>query len=511
MIDLDRNTDPEQLRVVARLLDAEVRRLQMTIKKQSKVLAELCALDTEEAQRRFGLLEEQLRRHHEQAFSGGSERRPKEKSDEEKKAEADKRKPPSKKGGARTEQPDLPIEDVDQSLEPADQTCPCCGGELGEWAGKADVSEVIDVTEVRYTLKRQTQRKYTCRCGHIETAEGIRKLTAGGRYSMDFGIHVVLARFVDLIPLDRLRKIMARSGLIVTSQTLWDQVRMVANLLEPAKNRLLRELQAGVVALADETRWPLLGARSGKGLENKHDTKNWCIWALVGESGVVYEIQDSRSNEAGRHLLQGFHGVLVVDGYVVYRSLAKEGNFTLAHDWTHVRRKFIEAEASDAEACAPFIEDIGQLFLIERDLAIRTKELPTTEAKALREQVRDEQSKPIVARIGQRAVEVRALKDSPLGEALRYLENRWEGLQVYLRNGDVPITSNGVERALRSPVVGRKISLGSRSRDGVRVTGILHSLVESAKLCGVDPAAYLRAALIAAVDGAPIPLPAEIR
>ena len=511
MINIDHTSDPELLRAVAHLLDDEVQRLQKVIKEQSEVLAKLSTKDAEEVQRRLEHLEKELRDRRDRALCGGSERRPRDKTDEDKKAKEKQKKPPSKKGGARTPQPLLPIEHVDQSLEPADQTCPCCGNGLVEWQGKADVSEVIDVTEVRYTLKKQTQRKYTCQCGHIETAAGIRKLAPGSRYSMEFGIHVVLSRFVDLLPLERLRKIMARSGLAVTSQTLWNQLRMVANLLEPAKDRLLAQIREGGVALADETRWPLLGARSGKGLENKHDTKNWCIWAIVGRSGIVYEIQDSRSNEAGRKLLDGFRGILVTDGYVVYRSLAKEGNFVLAHDWVHVRRKFLEAEISNAKESKPFLDDIGELFLIEREIDARVAGLPPIEAKALRKQVRDERSKPIVARIGRRAVEVRALKESPLGEALRYLENQWDGLQVFLRYPEVPITTNGVEQTLRNPVVGRKTSLGSRSEDGIRVTAILHSLVETAKHCGVDPAEYLRVALIAALDGAPIPLPADLK
>ena len=124
--------------------------------------------------------------------------------------------------------------------------------------------------------------------------------------------------------------------------------------------------------------------------------------------------------------------------------------------------------------------------------------------------MRDERSKPIVARIGERAMQVKALRESPIAKAIQYLENRWEGLQVYLRDPKVPITSNGIERALRGPVLGRKNSLGSRSERGLRSASVLYTLIESAKQCGVDPTTYLMVAATAAIHGNEIPLPHEL-
>ena len=95
------------------------------------------------------------------------------------------------------------------------------------------------------------------------------------------------------------------------------------------------------------------------------------------------------------------------------------------------------------------------------------------------------------------------LKDS-------YLENRWDGLKVFLTRPEVPITSHGFERVLRGPVVARKVSLDSRSKRGIEATSVMLSLIESAKLRGFEPTAYLREALHAALDGAIILLPHEL-
>ena len=97
-----------------------------------------------------------------------------------------------------------------------------------------------------------------------------------------------------------------------------------------------------------------------------------------------------------------------------------------------------------------------------------------------------------------------------MGKALTYLKNRWKGLQVYLTNPRVPITSNAVERALRGPVLGRKNSLGSRSKRGIHAASVLYSLIESARLSGVEPGHYLRTALHAALGKETIPLPHEV-
>jgi hypothetical protein len=107
-------------------------------------------------------------------------------------------------------------------------------------------------------------------------------------------------------------------------------------------------------------------------------------------------------------------------------------------------------------------------------------------------------------------MEVKALRESPIAKAVKYLENRWEGLTRFLGDGRIPITSNGVEAALRNPVLGRNNHFGSKSVRGTQVAAIFYSFVESAKLNGLDPAAYLKTAALAHIRGQTVPLPHEI-
>jgi transposase len=102
------------------------------------------------------------------------------------------------------------------------------------------------------------------------------------------------------------------------------------------------------------------------------------------------------------------------------------------------------------------------------------------------------------------------LPESGLGQALKYMSNRWTGLTRFLTDPRVPLDNGATERAMRGLAVGRKKHYGSRSRRGTEVAAFSYSLMETAKLCGVDPKRYLREAALAALRREPIPLPNQL-
>lgn len=128
----------------------------------------------------------------------------------------------------------------------------------------------------------------------------------------------------------------------------------------------------------------------------------------------------------------------------------------------------------------------------------------------LRRKLRDKKSRAIIAQIQQWALEQRALPQSGLGKAIAYMGGRWHGLVLFLEDARIPLDNNATERGLRGPVIGRKNHYGSRSKRGTEVAALLYSLTESAKLCGLEPKAYLRRAVSAALAGETIPLPHEM-
>src|SRR5207249_10523515 len=139
----------------------------------------------------------------------------------------------------------------------ADRKRRVCGGKLDEM-GQFEESEEVTVVERSFVLVKHRRTKYRCRCNAcVETALGPPKLKAGCRYSPEFAVEVVTGKYLDHIPLERQVRIMAREGLNVDSQTLWDQTETVARLLAPAARALHDRVLAAEVVHADESWWRL--------------------------------------------------------------------------------------------------------------------------------------------------------------------------------------------------------------------------------------------------------------
>jgi len=273
---------------------------------------------------------------------------------------------------------------------------------------------------------------------------------------------------------------------------LWDQLNLLAKHLSPAGEALHRYVLGQPVIGADETFWRLM-----EGSENKR----WQTWAITAPNAVSYQIRDSRSAAAAANVLDGYVGTVLCDGYSAYSSLQKRGgNFRLAHCWAHVRRKFVESEPMFPEACGEVLGLIGKLYQLERECS----------GDAQRARVRAEHSRAVTKEIQAWALRQQALPQSPLGKAIAYMGSMWEGLLHFLDEPRLALDNNATERALRGVVLGRKNHYGSRSERGTEVAALLYSLIESAKLAGVEPDAYLRAAVRAAIHGQTIPLPHEL-
>jgi transposase len=397
---------------------------------------------------------------------------------------------PARPGHGPREQPALPIVDIRHEL-PADQrACPACGGTLTELVGQCETAERITTVKATYHVEHHARQKYRCACnGAVVTAPAPPTLIPGGRYTPAFAVGVAVAKYTDHLPLERQVRMMAREGLIVESQTLWDQIQALARHLEPSYEALGRRALVTPVIHVDETRWPRLGSDAPAA---------GTVWGVATPTVAFYRILPGKSADEGRQILGGYRGTVVVDGYAVYEVLARDGpDFALAHCWAHTKRKY-EANATDwPTACAAIDELIGDLYAVERLVPGRFP--GDAAAQALRHQLRQERSRAITDRIKAWATEQVGLPRSELGKAVRYMLERWTGLTRFLDNPCIPLDNNAAERALRGPVVGRKNHYGSKSLRGTQVAALFYTLCESAKLVGVDPHTYLLTATQAAL------------
>jgi transposase len=483
--------------------------LEKTVIRQSKEIARLRAENARlrgqdvDPQMEIELLREQLAAMQHKVFGSSSEKRP----HTEDNSSGEKEKP--RRGHGPRSQPDLPIEVVPHTLAEEDRTCSICGQVMVEMGDQAEESEEITVVGVEYKILKHRRQKYRCRCNEqVLTAPGPVKLIEGGRYSIDFAVAVAEGKYLDHLPLERQVRAMERAGLLVDSQTLWDQIQALARHLQPTYEALCSKVLDSDVVYADETFW-----RNHEG----GNTNKWWTWCVASDEIAAYRILRNRSQRAAEEVLGGFEGVVLTDGYGAYQALQRDGpDLKLAHCWAHVRRKFLEAEDAYPRLSEHAVKQIGELFKIEREIPKPARGATDDERVAaleLRRRLRGKRSKPIVDELLKWALENRpaVLPKSKMGKAIAYMLQLWEGLTRFLDDPRIPVDNNAAERALRGVVVGRKNHYGSRSKRGTEVAALFYTIFETAKLSQVDPRAYVTQAAHRAIQLAgAVTLPSDL-
>lgn len=432
-----------------------------------------------------------------------SERRPRPPEDKPRKEKKERAR------SGPTPQLKLPCVDVHHPLDEADKICVKCGGGLREMAGQAEVSELVVAVERRYRVERHHRQKYHCGgCGHIDTALGpMTRLVPGGRYDLSFALQVALDKYLDHLPLERQVRRMKRSGLVVTSQTLWDQLWALYGLLLPTLIALKVQARCADVLHVDETSWRMMG---------KGRSKKWWLWVVRSARAVIFELLPSRGNDAAKVALGDYAGIVVADGYGVYASLEKalekQGgrqvglngevevlpNYLLAGCWMHARRPLFKAEKS-TDVVSEALDCIGELYAVEalaKERARGDPEALLRERRVLREQ----RSRGLVDGLKRWRDAQRPLPKSKHAEGVRFLTNHWTTLTRFLDDPRIPLDNGPAERALRGPVVGRNNYRGVRSQRGAEVAAAFFSFFASCEVVGADPAAWLEAAVRKAMD-----------
>lgn len=390
---------------------------------------------------------------------------------------------PRRKGkahGRRRLPKDLPRERVLVDL-PEDQKRCACGQPL-EPIGES-VSEKIDYVPASYKVIQTVQPRYACPHCHDgvvaapRPAQAVEKsLAAEG-----FIAQVVVSKFADHLPLHRQSQILARQGLDFSRSTLCDLVSAAADALGPIADELRRQVLATDYLQTDDTPVVVLEPDEGGSIKGR-------VWTYLDPLGgqVVYDATRTHERAGVERFLAGFRGFLQADAYKGYDALYRDGTVIEVACWAHARRRFVAALDGGEPLAATLLSLVQQLYQVEREAA----ELSREERLALREA----RSRPILAEIDaqRRWLAERALPKSPLGDALRYLDNQWQPLQRFVTDGRLRIDNNGAESQLRAVAVGRKNWLFAGRFTGAQRAATLYSLVQSCKLAKLEPFAYLR-------------------
>ena len=478
--ELEREQDIEQLRRIALAQHAQIGQLIAALTRKCTEL-EAFKGSKDELQQTLALIDQLTQQ---QRALTGKRRGDGDDGANESKGEEPGDRPAKKRGTGATSQPALPSRPLLCELTKADLVCDSCGGELHKMVDQFEESEMIDVVDVEYHVKQVMRQKYTCRCGGcIKTAPGPERAIVGGRYSLDLAIKIIIDKYLYHLPLARQTRIMAQHGLVITPQALWDQLYAVSQRLRITVAGLIKHVMEQPVIGLDQTSWPRL---DGGG------TKPWQMWCLTAPGAVVHRIREDKSAATFTLLVGEYRGVIVCDALGTHEAGAREAShILLAGCWAHCFRKFKDAEPDHPEAVRA-LQLIGKLYKIderaEGDLE-KLAELRRSESATVIEELK--------TWLGEQAT----LKTLSIGKAAGYVIANWERLTRFLADARIPLDNNATERGIRGPVVGRKNHYGSKSRSGTQVASIFYSLLETAKLHGVNPREYLRAAIAAADNG----------
>ena len=405
-------------------------------------------------------------------------------------------------GKRRTNRGSLPahLPRIEVVVDIDDKTCPCCKAELhriGE-----DKSERLDMVPAQFRVLVTRRPKYACRScedGVIQ-AQAPARLIEGGLPTEATIAQVLISKYADHLPLYRQAQIYARQGIDLDRSTLADWVGHAAWHLRPLHERLLGKLRQRSKLFADETTMPVLDPGRGR-------TKTGQLWAYAADDGpwggadppgVVYVYAPDRKAERPITHLDGFKGILQVDGYAGYRKLAERGDVQLAFCWSHMRRNFYElATPGPAPIASEALKRIAEFYAIEKDIRGRSAEE--------RRLIRKQKSQPLANSFEQwlRAKLGLISQKGKLAEAIRYALSRWEGLTRFIDDGRIELDNNAVERSIRPIALNRKNALFAGSDGGAEHWAAIASLIETCKLNDVDPLAYLTDVLTRIVNGHP--------
>ena len=384
-------------------------------------------------------------------------------------------------------------------IVPGPIACACCGStklaKLGE-----DVTETLEVVPRQWKVVQYVREKFTCRaCERISQAPAPFHVLSRGFAGPSLLAMILFEKYGQHQPLNRQSERYAREGVDLSLSTLADQVGGCAVLLRPLYDRIRAHVFAGSRVHGDDTPVPVLA---------KGKTASGRAWVYVRDdrpfgghdppAAVFFYSRDRTGDHPERHL-KGYAGILQADAYAgfnrLYEAGRKPGPITEAACWAHGRRKFfVLADITTnvrgkLSVVAPLalaaIKRIDAIFDIEREISGLSADERLT--------VRRGQIASLVADLEawMRTERAKLSRHSEVAKAMDYMLKRWAAFTRFLGDGQICLTNNAAERELRGIALGRKSWLFAGSDRGGERAAVMYTLIQTARLNGVDPQAWL--------------------
>jgi len=382
--------------------------------------------------------------------------------------------------------------------------CGCQMTQIGQ-----DVQDKLGFVPKQFYQERHVYPKYTCRnaeCTYhrekLVQAKTQLQIIDKSVATPELLAHILISKYADHLLLYRQSLIYQRSGVYLSDSTLADWVGRCGLQLGFLVNRLIKLMLIQPILHADETPVKVLNGYGMKDAKGK--LKQGYVWAYVtpqhsegfgGFKAVVYDFAQGRGSEHPNAFLNSFKGKLICDGYNGYKPLFGRGVIEVGC-MAHARRKFYELHVTGQSLISIEALDLfGQLYAVEREIdeQFEKNQIPLpTDAQIVR-QIRQDKAKPVVERLYAWLQEKRlgTTKNASITKAIEYCLKRWQALTRYLEDGNLPIDNNWAENQMRPWALGRKNWLFAGSLESGQRAANIMSLIQSARLNGLDPYAYL--------------------
>ncbi len=396
---------------------------------------------------------------------------------------------PANKPGRKVLPAELPRVEIVHDLSLDQQQCPE-GHPLTEIG--VEISEQLDIIPAKVQVIRHIRKKYACPCcqAGVKLAPMPPQPIPKSNASPNLLAFIVTGKFLDGLPLYRQTRQFDRIGVNLPRATLANWTIHCGGLIQPLINLMQDQVNAYPVQQIDETTVQVL-----KEVGKAASTKSY-MWVQRGgppeRPVILFTYAPSRNQSVAEQLLDGYQGYLQTDGYAAYANVCAQHKLKHLGCWAHVRRKFDEAlkaqgkQAANHNSIAHHVMlRIQALYRIEADI----KHLPPEDKQRIRQQ----QALPILnaMKIWLDQTLLQVTPSSLTGKALAYLAKQWPTLTVYCQDSRLAIDNNSVERAIRPFVIGRNNWIFSDTVHGAKASANLYSLIETARLNGLEPYAYL--------------------
>lgn len=384
----------------------------------------------------------------------------------------------------------LPVEEIILDLPESEAVCNVCGKQL-KLMGKKFIRQLLRMIPRQVSLLKYYTCTYVCPSCEGENGESYITTTVAPPPLMKHSLaspstvaDVMVQKYVDGLPLARQEKIWKRQGIELSRATLANWVIQCAQRwLKPLYRHMKNTLLESPVIYADETVVQVLKE------DGKPATSESRMWIYGSESRGgrnirCFEYQPDRKGLHAERFLKQFSGCLVTDGYAGYNKVEE---VTRCGCWAHMRRKWRDAMPKGAtmenSKAAVGYNFCNKLFAVEKKYTDKISEIRKANRQVLAEPLLDEYFLWVKS--------INPTSGSKLAEAVTYAKNQEAYLREFLNHGEVEISNNFAENAIRPFAIGRKNWLFCDTVKGAQSSAIVYTMVETAKANGLEPYNYL--------------------